>query len=83
MDRTRRRLLGLLSLPLALSLAGCGVKGRIEEPEGQESVYVYPRTYPDPKTVVPSSGVQAPAPPVIPGDTFGNERKSTTVIRSQ
>lgn len=81
MDPTRRKLLGLLALPLVLG--GCGVKGAIQEPEGQESVYVYPRRYPDPATVVPASGVPAPPPPVIPGDTFGNERKSTTVIRSQ
>ncbi len=87
----RRDLLGLLLLPAAL--AACGVKGRIQEPEGQENVYVYPRTYPDPKTVVPNNtattttgatGTAQPAPPPsAPTETFGSERTSTTVIKSQ
>jgi len=76
----RRDLLGLLLLP---ALGACGVKGRIEEPEGQESVYVYPRTYPDPASVVPSAPAAAPPPPAVPGAGFGSERTTTTVIQSE
>lgn len=81
MNRKRRDLLGLLLL--LPGLAACGVKGAIQEPEGQESSYVYPRTYPDPKTVVPSGGTAAPPPPGIPADSFGSERRTTTVIESE
>ncbi len=90
----RRDLLGLLLLP---ALGACGVKGAIQEPKGQEQLYVYPRTYPDPKTVVPpggtaagttgagGSGTAAPTtpPPSAPVETFGSERTSTTIIKSQ
>lgn len=90
----RRDLLGLLLLP---ALGACGVKGAIQEPKGQEQLYVYPRTYPDPKTVVPPSGTaggtsgtgggttgaQTNPPPSAPAETFGSERTSTTIIKSQ
>ncbi len=79
MDLKRRDLLGLLLLP---ALGACGVKGAIQKPEGQESNYVYPRTYPDPKTVTPSTGTAAP-PPEVPTESFGSERRSTTVIESE
>ncbi len=80
MDLKRRDLLGRRLLP---ALGACGVKGAIQKPEGQESNYVYPRTYPDPKTVTPTGGTAAPPPPEVPTESFGSERRSTTVIESE
>ncbi len=81
MTLKRRDLLALLLTPAAL--AACGVKGRIEEPEGQESVYVYPRRYPDPTTVTPPAPGTTVTAPGLEDDTFGSERRTTTVIQSK
>lgn len=64
---------GLLRLALlggaALLPAACGRKGPIGVPEGQEEVYTYPRTYPDPATVVPDyKGPDEQAPGEAPID---------------
>jgi predicted small lipoprotein YifL len=42
-----------LALVLAGGLAGCGKKGPPGPPEGEEASYNYPKTYPNPATVVP------------------------------
>ena len=50
-----------------LLLSGCGKKGPPAPPEGEESSYTYPGTYPNPASVLPGAeaeedkGRQAPA----------------------
>ncbi len=55
----------------ALLPAACGRKGPIETPKGQEDRYIYPRTYPNPGTVVPGAqeAIPAPGPADIEGPT--------------
>ncbi|MGO1120356.1 hypothetical protein ACTL6U_16745 [Rhodovibrionaceae bacterium A322] len=48
--------LALLSLA-ALALTACGKVGPLRAPEGQESSYNYPKTYPAPQSVLPSAPV--------------------------
>lgn len=48
---TRRNL--LLGLVALTGLAGCGKKGDLAAPEGEEDLYTYPRTYPNPSSQVP------------------------------
>lgn len=48
---TRRNL--LLGVAALAGLAGCGKKGGLEPPEGEEDLYTYPRTYPKPSSQVP------------------------------
>lgn len=78
----RRALLALGALAAGAALLGaCGRKDRIAVPEGQEADYVYPRTYPDPATVVPANARPlSPQAPEPPEPTFGQERTTSTVI---
>lgn len=50
---TRRNL--LLSLVAVAALAGCGKKGSLAPPDGEEDLYTYPRTYPKPSSQVPGT----------------------------
>ncbi len=76
----RRRLLGLAAVLLPL-LAACGRKDSISVPEGAEASYRYPRTYPDPKTVVPQGQEPVlPPPPVDEAPAFGQENTTSKVI---
>lgn len=48
---TRRwAIIGLIS---ALGLAGCGKKGKLSPPEGEEDLYTHPQVYPKPSSQVP------------------------------
>ena len=49
-------MLAAAALILAAPLGACGKKGSLKVPEGQESQYTYPLTYPAPETVVPPPG---------------------------
>ncbi len=42
-------------LLLAGALSGCGKKGAPAPPEGEESSYTYPQTYPNPASVLPGT----------------------------
>ena len=59
--------IALCGLLLAGALSGCGKKGPPGPPEGEESSYIYPQTYPNPASVLPGTeaeeneGRQAPA----------------------
>lgn len=81
MSLKRRDLLGLLLTPAVL--AACGVKGKILEPEGQEDAYVYPRRYPNPASVTPPATGTTVTAPGLEEDSFGSERRTTTVIQSK
>ncbi len=43
-----------LALALLIAPGACGKEGRPSAPEGAESSYTYPQTYPKPSSVVPS-----------------------------
>ena len=45
----------LCGLLLAGALSGCGKKGPPGPPEGEESSFTFPRTYPDPASVLPGT----------------------------
>ncbi len=45
----------LCGLLLAGALSGCGKKGPPGPPEGEESSYTYPQTYPNPASVLPGT----------------------------
>lgn len=74
----------LIAVALAAGLAGCGKRGELKPPAGEESRYTYPRPYPDPKSVLPSeTGQSAPRSleaPVHAGDLspFPGGRRTTT-----
>jgi hypothetical protein len=59
--------IALCGLLLAGALSGCGKKGQPGPPEGEESSYTWPGTYPNPASVLPGAeaeeneGRQAPA----------------------
>jgi hypothetical protein len=77
---TRRAALVLLAAGL---LGGCGKKGAILPPEGQESAYQR-NVYPEPASVVPGgkAGLGPPAP-VLYEDEFGRKRYTTSTIQSE
>ncbi|MFQ5775682.1 MAG: hypothetical protein ACE5GS_14265 [Kiloniellaceae bacterium] len=61
--RARRGLaLALAAAVLAGGLAACGKRASPRPPDGEESRYTYPRSYPDPATVLPRAEPEA-APP--------------------
>jgi hypothetical protein len=45
----------LCGLLLAGALSGCGKKSAPRPPEGEESSYTFPRTYPNPASVLPET----------------------------
>ncbi len=49
-----------ITLLCLLFLAGCGVEGKPEPPDGEKDLYTYPETYPAPQSVIPSSRPQQP-----------------------
>jgi len=53
-------------LAMALALGGCGRKGDLRPPEGEESAYTGLGVYPAPDSVVPPAGGAAPAPEDAP-----------------
>jgi hypothetical protein len=65
-------------LALALALGGCGRKGDLRAPEGEESAYTGLGVYPAPDTVVPPGPEDAPedAPGNAPEDAPGAEGDS-------
>jgi hypothetical protein len=80
---------GLLALALLAGLAGlaagCGKKAALRAPDGEESRYSYPGTYPKPATVVPLEAGQSAPLPEEEGEQeedrlspFPDERRRTT-----
>lgn len=75
-----------LALAVALlgaGIAGCGKRGEPGPPEGEEDKYTYPRTYPDPASVLPSAGpagraASREAPPGGDLSTFPDSRRRRT-----
>ncbi len=43
-----------------LFVAGCGVEGEPRPPDGEKDLYTYPKAYPAPQSVIPSSRPQQP-----------------------
>jgi len=68
----------------ALALSACGKRADLRAPDGEEAAYTYPRTYPNPSTVLPAgTEYKRPRSREIPrgaGDLspFPNSRKKTT-----
>ncbi len=58
-----------LLMALALALAGCGRKGDLRPPEGEESAYGYPQAYPAPESVLP----EIPGPAAEPREDATEE----------
>ena len=67
-------------LALALALGGCGRKGDLRAPEGEESAYTGLGVYPAPDSVVPPAAGRSPgaeeAPEDAPEDAPGAEGDS-------
>jgi predicted small lipoprotein YifL len=61
MTGRRVRISAAVFLVLALVLGACGRKGDLHPPDGEESSYTGPGTYPAPDSVVPQAG--SPAAP--------------------
>ncbi len=59
----RLLLTATLSASLLFGLAACGKKGSPRPPEGQETEYTFPRSYPAPDTVVPGATEATEASP--------------------
>lgn len=49
-----------MALLCLLAAAGCGVEGAPSPPEVDEELYTYPKAYPAPQSVIPSSRPQQP-----------------------
>ncbi len=56
-----------LLLVVALALGGCGRKGNLRAPEGEEDAYTGLGTHPAPESVVPQEG-ESSAVPAVPED---------------
>ena len=69
----------VLSLMAAAGLAGCGKKGDLEPPEGEEDLYTYPRTYPKPSSQVPGINKDRARQNTTPGNIsiFPDSRTKT------
>ncbi len=86
MSRARVRAalcLAAAALVLGAGLGACGKRGGPRPPEGEESRYTYPRTYPHPRSVLPSEEEGETVPgesPAHAGDisTFPKPRSRTT-----
>jgi hypothetical protein len=55
----KRRAFLLFAAATPLLLTGCGKKGKLRPPPGEEGRYTYPHRYPAPKSVLPQG---APPP---------------------
>ena len=55
--RSSRRGIAIVitAVVVALALSGCGKRGKLEAPEGEESRFTYPRFYPPPASVNPQA----------------------------
>ncbi len=74
----------LCGLLFAGALSGCGKKGPPAPPEGEESSYTYPHTYPDPASVLPGAEAEEKRDRRVPAHAGGittfpaNSRTKTT-----
>ncbi len=59
--------IALCGLLLAGALSGCGKKGPPGPPEGEESSFTFPRTYPDPASVLPGAEAEESKTPAHAG----------------
>ncbi len=57
----------LCGLLLAGARSGCGKKGPPGPPEGEESSFTFPRTYPDPASVLPGAEAEESKTPAHAG----------------
>lgn len=74
---TRRwAIVGLIS---ALGLAGCGKKGKLSPPEGEEALYTHPQVYPKPSSQVPGWDDEKPRQDTVSDDIsiFPDDRTKT------
>ena len=76
--------IALCGLLLAGALSGCGKKGAPRPPEGEESSYTYPQTYPNPASVLPGTEAEEETDRRVPTHAGGittfpaNSRTKTT-----
>jgi len=74
----------LAAVAVAATLSACGKKAGLEPPDGEASRYTYPRVYPNPSSVLPSTDKESEAParlaPPFAGglSPFPKERTTTT-----
>ena len=80
-SRLRRVAAAILLLLVPPVLAACGKRGPPEVPEGRQSEFIYPRTYPDPDLVVPRTAgpVRFKEQPKPSRSIFDDDRTSTRV----
>lgn len=72
----RLLLTAVVSAALLMGVAACGKKGSPRAPEGQESEYTYPQSYPEPSTVVPNgTSAEEEAGPL---SIFSGDKRTTT-----
>ncbi len=85
---TSGRILPLLAAAaLTATLAACGKKSALEPPENAQVPYTYPKQYPSPGTVLPSTEEEKKMPerppPHAGGLTpFPTDRSTTTIYQS-
>ncbi len=70
--------IALCGLLLAGALSGCGKKGPPGPPEGEESSYTYPHTYPDPASVLPGTEAEEKRDRRVPAHAGGITTFPTT-----
>ncbi len=70
--------IALCGLLLAGALSGCGKKGPPGPPEGEESGYTYPQTYPDPASVLPGTEAEENKSRRVPAHAGGITTFPTT-----
>lgn len=79
------RLLAVAAVAVALS--ACGKKADLVPPDGEEASYTYPRAYPNPDSVLPSTDKKSepparPAPPFAGGLSPFPKNRTTTTYQS-
>jgi predicted small lipoprotein YifL len=85
----RRTGLTIIAVAVLATLAACGKKAALEPPEDATQSYTYPRQYPNPATVLPSTEdankTKAQPTPPFAGDLspFPSSRTKTTTYRSE
>jgi predicted small lipoprotein YifL len=78
----------LIAAALTVSLSACGKKSNLEPPEDTAASYTYPRTYPNPASVLSEKDEERktetrPAPPHAGGlSPFPADRTTTTTYQS-